>query len=119
MQRVFHFADYDERQLAQIAMIMINKKGFKLDFGAHDEAGLRKRVVAWRREVANALNNLPFQIINEEHMNVIAAEAPTTTARLGDVLDAFPAAKMRKYGASIVAAVSAFLDGRPAPPLNL
>ena len=40
-------------------------------------------------------------------MNVIAAEAPTTTARLGDVLDAFPAAKMRKYGASIVAAVSA------------
>ena len=46
-------------------------------------------------------------------------EAPTTTARLGDVLDAFPAAKMRKYGASIVAAVSAFLDGRPAPPLNL
>jgi len=52
-------------------------------------------------------------------MNVIAAEAPTTTARLGDVLDAFPAAKMRKYGASIVAAVSAFLDGRPAPPLNL
>ena len=86
---------------------------------AHDEAGLRERVVAWRREVANALNNLPFQIINEEHMNVIAAEAPTTTARLGDVLDAFPAAKMRKYGASIVAAVSAFLDGRPAPPLNL
>ena len=75
--------------------------------------------LAWRREVANALNNLPFQIINEEHMNVIAAEAPTTTARLGDVLDAFPAAKMRKYGASIVAAVSAFLDGRPVPPLNL
>ena len=86
---------------------------------AHDEAGLRQRVVAWRREVANALNNLPFQIINEEHMNVIAAEAPTTTSRLGDVLDAFPAAKMRKYGASIVVAVSAFLDGRPAPPLNL
>ena len=27
VQRVFHFADYTERQLAQIAMIMIKKKG--------------------------------------------------------------------------------------------
>ena len=39
VQRVFHFPDYTERQLAQIAMIMIKAKGFKLDLGGQGDAG--------------------------------------------------------------------------------
>mmetsp|Transcript_7158 Transcript_7158/g.22546 ORF Transcript_7158/g.22546 Transcript_7158/m.22546 type:complete len:172 (-) Transcript_7158:79-594(-) len=89
------------------------------DNGAHDAKALRTRVIEWRRAAADAFGSLPFQIISEEHINVIAVEAPTTTAALGDALDAFPAAKMKKYGASIVAAVDAFLRGRPFSPVDL
>ncbi|KAH8065332.1 DEAD-like helicase [Aureococcus anophagefferens] len=50
------------------------------------------------------------------HISVISAAAPATTEALRDVVDAFPIAKMRRYGQSIVDAVAAFLRGEGAAP---
>ncbi|KAH8051240.1 DEAD-like helicase [Aureococcus anophagefferens] len=53
------------------------------DVITHDAAALKARIFEWRAGAGEHNNVLPFQVISEEHINVISAAAPTTTERCG------------------------------------
>ncbi|KAJ8608919.1 hypothetical protein CTAYLR_005281 [Chrysophaeum taylorii] len=60
------------------------------------------RLTSWRQRVSDENTLMLYQVVSEEHIRTIAREAPRTIEMLQQVVDAFPQAKMKKYGDQIV-----------------
>ncbi|KAJ1454213.1 hypothetical protein M885DRAFT_588314 [Pelagophyceae sp. CCMP2097] len=82
-----------------------------------DANELMSRLFAWRMSKAKELNKLGYlinDIISEEHIHNISVAMPRTASELAALLvNAYPKAKLERYGPALVREVNAFLDGAP------